>query len=140
MLVRVIITIKLSYVDKKPFDDDCSFNTVKNKAQDKAQFKAQNKAQDKAQDKAAQLKAQDKTQDKAQNKAQLKAQLKLGERLLTEQLVLEYLRKYPKATQADIANSIGKSRTSIQGVIIKLKEKGLLERDGAKKNGSWIVK
>ena len=39
MLVKVIITIKLSYVNKKPFDDDYSFDTVRNKAQFKAQLK-----------------------------------------------------------------------------------------------------
>jgi ATP-dependent DNA helicase RecG len=78
--------------------------------------------------------------NKAQNKAQFKAQLKLEDCSLAEQLILEFLSNNPDATQADTAKAIDKSRTSVQEAISKLKDMGLLEREGAKKNGRWIVK
>ena len=85
--------------------------------------------------------------DAETDKAQIKAQIKHGDGdcaliddcALTETAVLNYLRENPNATQADAAKAIGKSRRAVQGAVAALKGKGLLGREGAKKNGRWIV-
>jgi ATP-dependent DNA helicase RecG len=59
---------------------------------------------------------------------------------LTEMAVLNFLRDNPNATQSAIATAIGRSPRSVKSDIATLKEKGLLEREGAKRNGTWIVK
>lgn len=58
---------------------------------------------------------------------------------INEAAVIGYLRANPTATQIDAAKAIGKSRRTVQLSIAALKKKGLLARDGAKKNGRWIV-
>ena len=59
---------------------------------------------------------------------------------LIEKDVLHYLAEHPQATQVDVASAIGKSRRAVQDTIATLKEKGLLWREGARKNGQWVVK
>ena len=78
--------------------------------------------------------------DKAQNKAQIKRSENNVDCALIETAIMNYLRENPNATQIDVAKAIEKSRRSIQDAISALKEKGLLEREGARKNGRWIVK
>ena len=75
------------------------------------------------------------------NKAQIKRNLKRNDdcALTTEDAVLDYLATNPRATQIQIASAIGKSRRTVQDVIAGLKESGRLDREGAKKNGAWIV-
>ena len=53
---------------------------------------------------------------------------------------MNYLRKNPNATQMEVVKAIGTSRRIVQDAISTLKEKGLLERDGSRKNGRWVVK
>ena len=76
--------------------------------------------------------------DKAQNKAQLKRSGG-NECALIETEILNYLKANPQATQIETAQAIGKSRRAVQDSIAELKLKGLLEREGARKNGRWIV-
>ena len=78
--------------------------------------------------------------DKAQNKAQIKRSENDVDCALIETVILDYLRENPNATQVDVAKAVKKSRRSVQDAIAVLKEKGLLEREGARKNGRWIVK
>jgi ATP-dependent DNA helicase RecG len=73
-------------------------------------------------------------------KAQNKAQVNDGDCTINCALIMDYLRTNPKATQKEVAEAIGKSRRTVQDAIKELREKGLLDRDGAKKNGRWIVK
>ncbi len=47
---------------------------------------------------------------------------------------------HPQATQVEVAKAIGKSRRAVQEANATLKGKGHLEREGAKRNGRWIVK
>jgi len=77
--------------------------------------------------------------NKAQNKAQLKHTKDNNDCALTEEAILEYLSSHPHATQMEIANAIGKTRRGVQAAITRLKEKGLLKREGAKKNGKWVI-
>jgi len=58
---------------------------------------------------------------------------------LTEKAILEFLENNSEATQADIALAIGKSLRTIKTDMAILQEKGLLKREGSKKNGKWIV-
>jgi len=76
----------------------------------------------------------------SENKAQVKAQNEAQDCAINCALILNYLRKNPTATQKAIAEAIGKSRTTVQNSVKELQDKGLLEREGAKKNGRWIVK
>ena len=59
---------------------------------------------------------------------------------LIEKDVLTYLAEHPQATQVDVATAIGRSRRAVQDAFAALKDKGLLWREGARKNGRWIVK
>ena len=78
--------------------------------------------------------------NKALNKAQIKRTKYDDDCALIEMMVLQYLRDNPNATQVGTAKAIGKSRRAVQGAVASLKTKGWLEREGAKKNGRWIVK
>jgi predicted HTH transcriptional regulator len=59
---------------------------------------------------------------------------------LSESAILDFLRENPDSTQDEIAAATGKSLRSVKSKIAALKEKGMLERKGARKNGRWIVK
>ncbi|MDR0514855.1 MAG: putative DNA binding domain-containing protein [Coriobacteriaceae bacterium] len=77
---------------------------------------------------------------KAQNKAQNKAQLKRNDDCaLIEMEIMDYLREHSGATQIEIAGAIGKSRRTVQDAIAALKDKKMIAREGAKKNGRWVV-
>lgn len=43
-------------------------------------------------------------------------------------------------TLDQLANTLGKSRSTVKRIIESLKEKGILTREGARKNGKWILK
>jgi Mn-dependent DtxR family transcriptional regulator len=53
---------------------------------------------------------------------------------------MDYLHSHPRATQITIATAIKKSRRSVQNAMAELRDKGRIEREGARKNGRWIVK
>jgi predicted HTH transcriptional regulator len=59
---------------------------------------------------------------------------------LSESAILDFLKENPDATQSEIAAATGKSLRSVKSDISALKRKGMLEREGARKNGRWIVK
>jgi predicted HTH transcriptional regulator len=48
--------------------------------------------------------------------------------------------KNPLATTRIIADELGFSKRKVEYYIQQLKKSGLVEREGAKKNGRWIVK
>ena len=59
---------------------------------------------------------------------------------LTEKAILKYMHEHPAATQPEVAAAVGKSLRTVKTDIAALREKGLIEREGARKNGRWIVK
>lgn len=64
-----------------------------------------------------------------------------GELTSDERLVLELLKKNGrKYTKQEMANSIGKSVSTINRVLNGLKDKELIERIGSNKTGHWIVR
>jgi ATP-dependent DNA helicase RecG len=83
-------------------------------------------------------------------KAQPKAQVKRNDCALdcalncalddNEKTVLAYLGEHPDATQVEAATAVGKSRRAVQGAVAALQGKGLLNREGGRKTGRWIVK
>lgn len=56
----------------------------------------------------------------------------------TERKILEAVRINPNITQIQLAEQIGITRDGIRYAIRNLKSKGILERTGSRKNGSWI--
>lgn len=73
-------------------------------------------------------------------KPNLKPNLKPnGNYALNGKEIIAYIKANPQATQKEIAKAIGKSRATVQNTISALREKGLLDREGAKKKGKWIV-
>ena len=58
---------------------------------------------------------------------------------ITETEILEFLRDHPTATQKEVATAVSKSLNTAKNATVHLQELGLLKREGAKKNGRWIV-
>jgi ATP-dependent DNA helicase RecG len=59
---------------------------------------------------------------------------------LTEKAILEYLADNPAATQKELAAAINRSVRSIKTDMDSLQRQGILVREGARKNGHWIVR
>lgn len=57
----------------------------------------------------------------------------------TERKILEFIMEDPGTTQKEIAQKMGMSKNGIRYVMDKLKERGILEREGATKKGKWII-
>lgn len=74
------------------------------------------------------------------DKGQLKGKSCALNCTLSENAIIDFLRDNPNATQNAIATAIGRSLRSVKSDIAALKNKGLLEREGAKRNGRWVVK
>lgn len=62
-----------------------------------------------------------------------------GEVSLVEIAVLQLIADNPSIKIEDIAINTKKSRSTIKRAIDRLREKGIIERSGAKKNGSWKI-
>jgi ATP-dependent DNA helicase RecG len=58
----------------------------------------------------------------------------------TQQHILKMLFENPAITTQTVADALGISRRTVDNHISQLKKAGLVGRDGAKKNGYWIVK
>ncbi|MCR5324179.1 MAG: putative DNA binding domain-containing protein [Lachnospiraceae bacterium] len=72
---------------------------------------------------------------------QRKNKIKLGKGLTINQTkVLELLKKNPAASLQDVATDTELSLSGVKKICTKLQEIGLLEREGSKRDGKWIVK
>ena len=58
----------------------------------------------------------------------------------TQEKILDLIKKNPSITQVEMAKALDLTRDGISYNIKILKEKGKIERDGATKNGKWIIK
>lgn len=58
---------------------------------------------------------------------------------ITKESILKIIMKNPKVTQISIANQLEISEKTVKRNISKLKEKGIVERIGADKNGYWKI-
>ena len=63
--------------------------------------------------------------------------LNLSER---ERIILDILKNSPSITIDELAAEINLSKRTTERVISSLKEKGIIEKGGSKKSGSWTVK
>lgn len=68
-----------------------------------------------------------------------KVQIKCNESTLTERQIIEIIKLDPKITQKEIALICGKSERTVKTLISSLQGKGILERAGSRKTGSWRV-
>lgn len=57
----------------------------------------------------------------------------------TERKIVEFIMEDPGITQKEIAQKMEMSQNGIRYAMDKLKDKGILEREGATKRGKWIV-
>ena len=57
----------------------------------------------------------------------------------TEKAVIGILISNPEKTAEEMSSEIGVTRRTIERTLVSLKKKGLIERIGSNKNGSWIV-
>lgn len=75
-----------------------------------------------------------------QSKAVSKCKICTLDCTLEEIAVLNYIREHPKATQKEIAASIGKAERTVKSITVNLAEKGIIERKNGKRNGFWEVR
>ena len=59
---------------------------------------------------------------------------------MIEALLIEYINENPQITQREIIETSGKSKRAIQEGFAILQEKGVLRREGSKREPTWIVK
>ena len=57
-----------------------------------------------------------------------------------ENAIIEILRANPSITLDEVAEKIGKSPRTVKTAVKSMQERGILERMGGKKNGSWKTK
>ena len=58
---------------------------------------------------------------------------------LEEKAILEFLKNNPSATQAQMAQQIGKSLRTVKRITSALSEKGILSRERGRRNGVWVI-
>ena len=56
-----------------------------------------------------------------------------------ERIIIEIIRKFPQASQKEIAEKAEFSRSKVQRTMKNLVEKKVIYREGARKNGVWRV-
>ncbi len=58
---------------------------------------------------------------------------------LEESTVLQLIESKPQITQVQIAEKIKKSVRTVKSITVSLQQRGLLKREGGKRNGRWLV-
>lgn len=83
----------------------------------------------------------DKVRAKREQKG-AKKELKKGAKkeLDRKQEILKIIIKEPMITQIQLMERMNLTRKQVQKDIKELKEKGIIEREGSKRNGRWLVK
>ena len=59
---------------------------------------------------------------------------------LEEQAIINIIRENSDITQENIAKSINKSLRTVKSIMLKMQEKGLIQRENGKRNGIWCLK
>ena len=57
----------------------------------------------------------------------------------TDEEILQLLKSDPTMTQEKMAAEIGKSLRTVRNCMKRLQDAGILRRDGARKNGKWVI-
>ena len=58
----------------------------------------------------------------------------------TENTLINLIRINPSMTLEELAKDAGLSKSGVRYVLRKLREKGIIVREGAQKNGKWIIR
>lgn len=58
----------------------------------------------------------------------------------TQKAIIKLMRENPQITIREMASALGKNETTVSRNIRQLKEKGIVERVGSDKTGSWIIR
>ena len=58
---------------------------------------------------------------------------------ITTEKIIDMMRKNPNITMAEMARQCGLSEDGVYFSVSQLKKKGIIHREGARKNGHWIV-
>jgi len=77
------------------------------------------------------------TSTKDLNTSTKKATKKYNE---TEEKLIALIRENPTITMLEMASNSGLSRAGVQYTLNKLRDKGIVEREGSKKKGKWIIR
>jgi predicted transcriptional regulator len=59
---------------------------------------------------------------------------------LSEKAIMQFIMSSPNATQVEIAKAVGRSLRSIKTDMAHLKTKGVLMREGSRRDGRWVSK
>ena len=54
-------------------------------------------------------------------------------------LILEQIKKNPRSKQIELAEITGSSIATIKRTMKKMTEQGIIQREGGKRNGIWII-
>ncbi len=63
----------------------------------------------------------------------------LGGVSLLQKLIISFMQQNPKVSVVEIARQTDKPRRTVENNVKKLKESGIIAREGADKNGKWVV-
>lgn len=63
-----------------------------------------------------------------------------ADRATPEEKLLDRLRAVPESTQEELAAYLEKSPRTVRAMMHALQENGVIQRQGARKNGQWIIK
>ena len=58
----------------------------------------------------------------------------------TERKILALIRQKPESTLEDMMNVTGLSKSGVRYALGKLRESGMVTREGTRKNGKWIIR
>lgn len=86
-------------------------------------------------------KSSPKTRDKMSLKSVPKTKEKSREKTKekTKEKILFYLSLFPTSTQETLQKELGLSRSGVEYILSQLKKEGRLQREGSRRNGTWIV-
>jgi Fic family protein len=79
----------------------------------------------------------DKEADKEGGQKKVKVDRKGGQK--TRDAILELIRKDEKTSSTQMANALGINRSAVSKHLQKLKDSGIIRRDGPAKGGRWII-
>jgi Fic family protein len=75
-----------------------------------------------------------------QEKLGVRLGIKLGTKLGTNEIeLIELINRNPFITIPEMSDNLKITETAVENNLAKLKKKGIIERIGAKKNGSWKI-
>jgi predicted HTH transcriptional regulator len=75
-----------------------------------------------------------------QSEEKTRVEVREKTRVKTTDQILDVLNEPPHLALIDVANRIGRSVSTVERAVSKLKQEGRLEYQGPKKNSVWVVR